>query len=243
MSWKVCCGAKEGGKNVLFLQVSSRRRRGDYKKQKVCVRVCVRERERERKSEYVRGWERLGKIRNKKEEGGCRGPCTPLGLPCMLIRNTRFLPPEFIITGADSLGWPEAQHQRTYPTGCQHIGNLFLSSLSPSLLMFPSVHKRLSAPQARLFQRAELIPELPGIILSLPRSPTDRFRAQLLFVSCTERGDVSPWLMVPYLGSHGPLRFQLLLQLLDAGLKTEESKLKRISAEGLKENSLPFAKT
>ena len=123
MSWKVCCGAKEGGKNVC----SSKFLPGDGEeitRNRRCTGVCV--------CLCVMGQERLGKIRNKKEEGGCWGPCTPLGLPCMLIRNTRFLPPEFIITGADSLGWPEALHQHTYPTGCQHVSNLFFSSLSLS---------------------------------------------------------------------------------------------------------------
>lgn len=117
-------------------------RQGDYKKQKVhwCECVCV--------------WKRQRKIgKNKKEEKRCWGPFTLLGLPYMLIRNTRSFPPEFIITGADSLEWPGAH---TYPTVCQQISNL--CSFSFSLLMFPPIHKQLSTPQSWTLQQSQAHP-------------------------------------------------------------------------------------
>lgn len=126
----------------------------------------------------------------------------------MLIRNTRSFPPKFIITGADSLGCPEAQHQHTYPTGCQQISNLFFfpSPLSFNVPLNSTTDLTVKAePSSSQSWTSYLLCSL-----------TDRFSA-LCFIYREGRCST-----VPYLGSHGPLCLQLLLQLLNTSLKREK---------------------
>lgn len=145
------------------------------------------------------------------------------GVALCVNQKHKVSPLKFIITGADGLRWPEAQHQHTYPTGCQHISKLFffhlifLCSLQPTNC---SQHHR-----AWTLQPSQADPRAAWHGLICPAAWQTDLRLICSLFHSGERGDVTQCLPVcgdiPYLGSHGSLCFQLLLQLLDAGLKRE----------------------
>lgn len=171
----------------------------------------------------VRDRERSGKIRNRKEEKGCWGAS---GVALYVNQKHKVLPPQVYYHRCRQFGVtrgaaPTHVPHRLLPTDQQSFSP---RSFNVLVNLNGSQHHRPDCEPSSSQCRTPY----------LPCSLTDRFRA----LCCIYRE--GRYYTVPYLGSHGPLCLQLLLQLLNTSLRRE--KLQWISVKLLKEQQSAFTK-